>query len=276
MTAAVAENRLVTEESVWAACGTLVEQGRKPSFRTIIEVLGGGSPNDIQRHFSTWKAKQAEAAAGPTMPPEPPALPRIAEELPEVAALLEPLAAGLMKAVSGMLDRQKTEYEGRLATVQEGAELRVTQAKIDAEGEIKRGRTELAAETEEWQAAEGKLLEEKLTLTERVAELEAANGELVAAAEEAGAKAVEAEDCLALSRRSYDFCVIERDEARRKAAAEAEKAVRLEAETASLRSQVDTLHARNERLHDRIEAMAARLARKEADDEEEAATPGGP
>lgn len=276
MTAAVTDGgRLVTEESVWAACNTLVEQGRKPSFRSIIDVLGGGSPNDIQPFFSMWKAKQAESSAGPAVVPEPPALPRVAEEMPEVAALLEPLASGLMKAVSGMLERQRTEFEGKLATLQDGAEARVTQAKMEAEAEVRRAKSEAAAETEEWQAAEAKLLEERLALSERVAELEAANDVLVIAAEEAGAKAAEAEESLGLSRRSYDFCVVERDEARRKAAAEAERAVRLEAENASLRSQVDTLHARNERLHDRIEAMAAKLARMEADDEE-AATPGGP
>lgn len=264
--------RLVTDESVAAACEALVAQGRRPSFRSIIEVLGGGSPNDIQPHFAAWKAKQAEAAV--TSPiPEPPALPRIADEMPELAALLEPLASGLIKTVGWMLERQRAEYEGRLVTVQEGAESRVVQAKYDAEIEIRRAKAELAAEAEEWQTAEASILEERLTLLDKVSELEAANAALVAVADEATAKAIEAEEGRAMSRRSYDFCVIERDEARRKAATEQEKVARLEAEKASLLGLIDSLRTevvsereRTDRLHQRIEVLVGKLARMEEDD----------
>lgn len=264
--------RLVTAESVGAACDTLVTQGKKPSFRSIIEVLGGGSPNDIQPFFSQWKAKQAEATAGVPIP-EPPALPRIAEELPEVAALLEPLASGLIKAVGGMLERQRVEFEGRIATIQEGAEARVAQAKYDAEVEVKRAKAELAAEAEEWQFAEASILEERLSLLDRVAELEAANAALVAAAEEITSRAAEAEEGRAMSRRSYDFCVVERDEARRNAATERDTVARLEAEKASLLGLIDSLRSevmvereRTDRLHQRIETLVDRLARVEEDD----------
>lgn len=264
--------RLVTEESVGAACDSLVAMGKKPSFRGIIDVLGGGSPNDIQPHFATWKVKQAEAASA-TPVPEPPALPRIAEEMPEIAALLEPLASGLIKAVGGMLERQRADAEGRIATIQEGAESRVAQVKYDAEVEIRRAKVELAAEAEEWQFAEASILEERLSLLDRLAELEAANVALVAAAEEATSRATEAEESLALARRSLDYTSLERDEARRKAAAEAEKATRLEAEKASLLGLIDSLRAevvsereRTDRLHQRIEVLVGKLARKEDDD----------
>lgn len=270
--------RLVTEESIGAACNTLVAQGKRPSFRSIIEALGGGSPNDIQPHFAAWKARQVEAASIAPVP-EPPALPRIGEELPEVAALLEPLAGGLIKAVGGMLDRPRVEYEGKLATVQEGAEARVLQAKYDAEAEIRRVKAELAAEAEEWQVAEASILEERLSLLDRVDELQAANAALVAATDETNRKATEAEESLSLARRSYDYCVIERDEARRKAAAETEKVARLEADKASLlglieslRTEVITERERTDRLHQRIEVLVDRLARVK--DEKDASSPG--
>lgn len=271
--------RLVTAESVAAACDTLVTQGKKPSFRSIIEVLGGGSPNDIQPFFSQWKAKQAEATAAVPIA-EPPALPRIAEEMPEIADLLEPLAGGLMKMVSGMLDRQRVEFEGKLATVQEGAESRVAQAKYDAEAEIRRVKAELAAEAEEWQTAEASILEERLSLLDRVAELEAANASLVTEVAEATGKATEAEENLSLARRSLDYTSLERDEARRTAAAEAEKVTRLEAEKASLLGLIESLRAevvtereRTDRLHQRIETLVGRLARMEENGDEEKAGP---
>ena len=264
--------RLVTAESVGAACDTLVAQGKRPSFRSIMETIGGGSPNDIQPFFSQWKTRQAEAALVAPIP-EPPALPRIAEELPEVAALLEPLAAGLLKAVGGMLEQQRVEYEGKLTTVQDGAESRVAQAKYDAETEIRRVKAELAAEAEEWQVAEGLILEERLNLLDKVEELGAANAALVAAAEEATSRATEAEKSLALSRRSYDYCVVERDEARRNAAVEQEKVARLESEKASLLGLIESLRSevlaereRTDRLHQRIEVLVGRLARVEEDD----------
>lgn len=264
--------RLVTEESVGAACDSLVAMGKRPSFRSIIEVLGGGSPNDIGPFFNAWKAKQADAVSA-TPIPEPPALPRIADEMPDLAALLEPLAGGLLKAVNGMLERQRVEFEGKLATVQEGAESRVSQAKYEAEAEIKRAKAEFAAEAEEWQFAEGLILEERLNLLDKVEELGAANAALVAATEEATSRAAEAEEGRAMSRRSYDFCVVERDEARRMAAAEAEKVARLEAEKASLLGLIDSLRSevmaereRTDRLHQRIETLVERLARVEDDD----------
>lgn len=264
--------RLVTEESVGAACDTLVAQDKKPSFRSIIEVLGGGSPNDIQPFFSAWKAKRSEGDSVAPIP-EPPALPRIAGELPEIAALLEPLAGGLLKAVGGMLEQQRVEYEGKLTTVQEGAESRVAQAKFDAETEIRRVKAELAAEAEEWQVAEASILEERLTLLDKVAELEAANAALVTAADEAISKTTEVEESLSLARRSLDYTALERDEARRKAATEQEKVARLEAEKASLLGLIDSLRAevvtereRTDRLHQRIETLVRRLARMEDED----------
>lgn len=264
--------RLVTEGSVAAACDTLVAQGKRPSFRSIIEVLGGGSPNDIQPFFSQWKTKQAEAVSVAPIA-EPPALPRIAGELPEIAALLEPLAGGLLKAVSGMLEQQRVEYEGKLTTVQEGAESRVAQAKFDAETEIRRVKAELAAEAEEWQVAEASILEERLSLLDRVAELEAANAALVTAADEAISRTTEAEESLSLARRSLERLALERDEARRKAAAEAEKVARLEAEKTSLLGLIESLRAevvtereRTDRLHQRIETLVRRLARMEDED----------
>ena len=263
--------RLVTEESVGAACDTLVAQGKKPSFRSIIEVLGGGSPNDIGPFFNAWKAKQADAVSA-TPIPEPPALPRIAEEMPELAGLLEPLASGLIKTVGGMLERQRADAEGRITTIQEGAEARVAQVKYEAEVEIRRAKAELAAEAEEWQTAEASILEERLSLLDRVAELEAANAALVAAAEEATSRATEAEESLSLARRSLDYTALERDEARRMAATEAEKVARLEAEKASLLGLIDSLRAevvsereRTDRLHQRIEVLVGKLARREDD-----------
>lgn len=274
--------KLVTEESVGAACDSLVAMGKKPSFRGIIDVLGGGSPNDIQPHFATWKVKQAEAASA-TCIPDPPALPRIADEMPEIAALLEPLASGLIKAVSGMLDRQRGDYEGRLVTVQEGAESRVLQAKLDAEAEVKRAKAEHAAEAEQWQSDEASILEERQDLVDRVAELEAANAALVSAIEEANSRAAEAEEDRAMSRRSYGFCAIERDEARRNLAAETEKVARLEAERAglvelveSLRSEVGSERDRTERLHRRIEGLVDRLARMEGEGDDESHGMKGP
>lgn len=270
--------RLVTEESVAAACDSVLAMGKRPSFRSIIEVLGGGSPNDIQPHFSTWKVRQAEAATAATVP-EPPALPRIGDELPEIAALLEPLAGGLLKAVGGMLERLRVEYEGKLATVQEGAETRVLQTKYDAETEIRRAKAELAAEAEEWQFAEAAILEERLSLLDRVSELESANAALVTAVDEATGRATEAEESLSLARRSLDYTSLERDEARRAAAAEAEKVARLEAEKASLLGLIESLRAevvsereRTDRLHHRIETLVERLARVE--DEKDASSPG--
>lgn len=264
--------RLVTEESVGAACDSLVTMGKKPSFRSIIDVLGGGSPNDIQPFFSLWKAKQAEAASV-TPSPEPPALPRIAEELPEVAVLLEPLASGLIKVVGGMLERQRGEFEGRIATIQEGAEARVAQTKYDADAEIRRAKAELAAEAEEWQTAEASILEERLNLLDRVDELESANAALVAAADEAISRATEAAESLSLSRRALDFASLERDEARRNAATEQDKVARLEAEKTSLLGLIDSLRSevvaereRTDRLHQRIETLVERLARVEDDD----------
>lgn len=264
--------RLVTAESVGAACDTLVAQGKRPSFRSIMETIGGGSPNDIQPHFTVWKAKQAEVASVAPVP-ELPALPRIAEEMPEFAALLEPLAGGLLKAVGGMLEQQRVEYEGKLTTVQEGAESRVAQAKYDAETEIRKVKAELTAEAEEWQFAEGLILEERLNLLDKVEELGAANAALVAAAEEATSRATEAEKSLSLARRSLDYAALERDEARRKATAEQEKVARLEAEKASLLGLIDSLRAevvsereRTDRLHQRIELLVGKLARMEDDD----------
>jgi hypothetical protein len=274
--------RLVTAESVAAACEALVAQDRKPSFRGIIEVLGGGSPNDIQPFFSLWKSNQREASV-PMPAPEPPALPRIGEALPEVAAVLEPLAAGLLKAVSGMLERQRADYEGRLVTVQEGAEARILQARYDAEAEVRRAKAEHAAEAEQWQVEEAAILEERRDLIAKVAELEAANVALVSALDEANVRAAEAEEGRAMSRRSYDFCVIERDEARRNLAAETEKVARLEAERAglqelveSLRSEIGSERDRTERLHRRIEGLVDRLARMDGEGDDEVPGMRGP
>ena len=127
--------------------------------------------------------------------------------------------------------------------------------------------------------AEASILEERLSLLDRVDELQAANAALVAATDETNRKATEAEESLSLARRSYDYCVIERDEARRKAAAETEKVARLEAEKASLLGLIESLRAevvsereRTDRLHHRIETLVERLARVE--DEKDASSPG--
>lgn len=264
--------RLVTEESVAAACDSLLAMCKRPSFRSIIEVLGGGSPNDIGPFFNTWKAKRSEGDSV-TPVPEPPALPRIGEEMPELAALLEPLASGLIKAVSGMLERQRVEFEGRITTIQEGAESRVSLTKYEAETEVRRIRAELAAEAEEWQVAEASILEERLSLLDRVVELEAANAALVTAADEATGRATEAEESLSLARRSLDYTALERDEARRKVAAETEKVTRLEAEKSSLLGLIESLRVevvaereRTDRLHQRIETLVGRLAKVEEED----------
>ena len=264
--------RLVTEESIAAACDSLLAMGKRPSFRSIIEVLGGGSPNDIGPFFNIWKARRSEGDSVAPIP-EPPALPRIAEEMPELAALFEPLASGLIKAVSGMLERQRTEFEGRIATIQEGAESRVSQTKYEAETEVRRIRAELAAEAEEWQVAEASILEERLSLLDRVVELEAANAALVTAADEATGRATEAEESFSLARQSLDYTALERDEARRKVAAETEKVTRLEAEKASLLGLIESLRVevvaereRTDRLHQRIETLVRRLAKMEDED----------
>lgn len=277
------KSRLVTSESVAAACDALVAQGRKPSFRGIIEVLGGGSPNDIQPHFTAWKSSQREASA-PVPAPEPPALPRIGDELPEVAAVLEPLAAGLLKAVGGLLERQRADYEGRLVTVQEGAESRVLQARLDAAAEVRKAKAEHAAEAEQWQSDEAAILEERQELTDKLAELEADNAALVSAVDEANARLEAANAALVSAVEEANVRVVEAEESRRKLAAETEKVTRLEAERASLLELVESLRAevgserdRTERLHRRIEGLVDRLARMEGDDDEvERSGPKGP
>lgn len=54
---------LVTFESVAAAAESLTAGGQRPSVRSIIAVLGGGSPNAVLRQFHAWKAARPSIKA---------------------------------------------------------------------------------------------------------------------------------------------------------------------------------------------------------------------
>jgi chromosome segregation ATPase len=56
--------QLVTYESVAAAAETLVNSGERVSGRSIIRILGGGSPNTVYEYFRQWQANIPAVKAG--------------------------------------------------------------------------------------------------------------------------------------------------------------------------------------------------------------------
>lgn len=271
--------RLVTEENVFAACDSLVASGRKPSYRSIIEELGGGSPNDIKPFFTAWKARsEAVAADMREREPEPPALPRLQEEAPALVPVLETLAASLLKAMAASVEAVKGEYEGKIATVQEGAEARLFQIRHEAEQALKVVREEAAAEIAALHDSEAVLIEERDDMALRVVELEAARDSLIAKVDElteANARltqelALEGESLTGLG---HQLAAAERaaKDLRVEQKAQKEVAIRLESEKASLLALVDGLRGdmskereRNDALHARVEELVAALAAAKA------------
>lgn len=268
--------RLVTEESVHAACDSIVAAGRKPSYRSIIEELGGGSPNDIKSHFASWKARNETAAD--MAEPEPPALPRLQEEMPALLPVLESLAASLMKTMSASAEAVKAEYEEKLRTVQEGAEARLFQVRYEGEQAVRSVGAEAAAEIAALHESEAVLIEERDDLALRVGELEAARDSLIAKVDgltEANARltqelALEGESLTSLG---HQLAAAEQAAKGLKVELKAQKevAIRLESEKASLLALVDGLRGdmsrereRNDALHTRVEELVAALAAAKA------------
>lgn len=268
--------RLVTEESVHAACDSIVAAGRKPSYRSIIEELGGGSPNDIKSHFASWKARNEAAAE--MSEPEPPALPRLQEEAPALVPVLESLSASLLRVMSASAEAMRAEYEGKVATVQEGAETRLFQIRHESEQALKAAREEAAAEVAALHEAEATLIDERDGLAVRVGELEQERGVQEADLTAEREKVVRLESELARERAlSTDFAqqVAASERATKDLASELkterEKAGRLESEKATMLALVDGLRSdvvrereRNDALHARVEELVAELARARA------------
>lgn len=89
----------LTYEQVVAAAENLDHRGAEPTLQRVLELLGTGSPNLVQRHLSAWR--DARPA------PEPPA-PRLP------AALVEALERELtMHAESGLSEGQQLADEAR-------------------------------------------------------------------------------------------------------------------------------------------------------------------
>ncbi len=269
--------RLVTEENVFAACDSLVASGRKPSYRSIIEELGGGSPNDIKPFFTAWKLRN-QAATAEMAEPEPPALPRLQEEAPALVPVIETLAASLLRTMAASTEAMKAEYEGKIATVQEGVEARLFQVRHEADETVRSIREEAAVEVAALHESEAVLIEERDTLDARVRELEAARDALsteVADLKEANARLVQEQ---ALERESltglgHQLATAERaaKDLRVELKAHKEVAIRLESEKASLLALVDGLRGdmskereRNDALHTRVEELVAALAAAKA------------
>jgi len=271
------EIRLVTQESVHAACDSIVASGRKPSYRSIIDELGGGSPNDIKAHFASWKVRN-EAASADVAEPEPPALPRLQDEAPALVSVLETLAASLLRTMAASADAMTAEYEEKLRTVQEGAEARLFQVRHEAEQAVRSVREEAAAEIAVLHDSEAALIVERDDLALRVGELESARDTLIANVDglrEANARLAQEQtlEREALTGLGHQLAAAERT-AKDLAAelkAEREKAARLDAEKATLLTLVDGLRAdmvkereRNDALHVRLEGLVADLARAKA------------
>lgn len=266
--------RLVTEESVHAACGSIVASGRKPSYRSIIDELGGGSPNDIKAHFASWKVRN-EVAAADMAEPEPPALPRLQEEAPTLVPVLETLAASLMKAMAASADAMKAEYEEKLRTVQEGAEARLFQVRHEAEQAIKAVREEAAAEVAALHEAEAALIEERDGLAVRVEDLALSREAITHAVGELKDANAKLSQALTLEREAstglgHQLAAAERaaKDLEVELKAQKELAIRLESEKATLLALVDGLRGdaakereRNDALHARVEELVAELAR---------------
>ena len=269
--------RLVTEESVFAACDTLVAGGKKPSYRSIIETLGGGSPNDIKPHFLAWKARN-ETAAAEMAEPEPPALPRLQEEAPALVSVIETLAASLLRTMAASTEAMKAEYEGKIATVQEGVEARLFQVRHEADETVRSIREEAAVEVAALHESEAVLIEERDTLDARVRELEAARDGLsveVADLKEANARLAQEQTLErdVLTGLGHQLAAAERAAKSLEAELEDErgKVARLDAEKTTLLALVDGLRAdmakerdRNDALHGRVEELVAELARARA------------
>jgi|GEM_PF-2167277 len=265
--------RLVTEENVFAACDSLVAIGRKPSYRSIIEELGGGSPNDIKPFFTAWKLRNESVAD--MAEPEPPALPRLQEEAPTLVPVIETLAASLLRTMAASTEAMKAEYEGKIATVQEGVEARLFQVRHEAEQAIKAAREEAAAEVAALHEAEAVLIDERDGLAVRVGELELERGGLEADLKAERENVARLESELANERGvstglGQQLAAAER--AVKDLAAELktqkELAIRLESEKATMLALVDGLRGdmvrereRNEALHARVEELVAELAR---------------
>lgn len=56
----------VTFDEVMAAANSLQNDGKQASIEAVRDLLGGGSPNAIQKHLAEWRASHARPAETPT------------------------------------------------------------------------------------------------------------------------------------------------------------------------------------------------------------------
>lgn len=94
---------IVSFETVAAAAEAIVAAGKRPSVRSVIAELGGGSPNQVLQHLNEWKGGRPVVRPAET-PIDARITTAIAEQIQRVAA--EASSAAEERAASSMEDLQ--------------------------------------------------------------------------------------------------------------------------------------------------------------------------
>jgi chromosome segregation ATPase len=210
---------IVTREAVFEAADALAAAGDDPSILAVQGRIGGGSYSTVKRYLDEWKAERKTAAL-------------VIEVPSDVAARGEELVRSLWGAAHSL------------------AEQRIAEARGEADQQVRQARAEL-------QAAEQTIARMEVEADQAAQQLDAAQGQLVAArtaleeartaARIAEARTTEQEQQIADLRRQVTQHREELDAAR----AQAIDHARLTGELGALRQQLQDQAALIERLSQR-------------------------
>jgi DNA repair exonuclease SbcCD ATPase subunit len=121
---AMAEDPIVSAETVAAACDNLLGRGEEPSVRLVRSVLGGGadilkgSPNGVLKYLRQWRAARLVPEAT-SVRPEPMVAERTGsfDTLPEMESAMDGLRDALYAAMGRIQAAERHATEDRVNTL---------------------------------------------------------------------------------------------------------------------------------------------------------------
>lgn len=108
----MATENLITRESVAIAAQKITEGGRLPSVRSVMALLGGGSPNTVLPFLNEWKASRASAQT-PDIPLDPGIAQLISRQIAQAATVAA--ASAEAKVAEMQSDAELIAEAGRAA-----------------------------------------------------------------------------------------------------------------------------------------------------------------
>ena len=170
--------QLVSYEAVSAAAETLVNDGKRASVRSVMAMLGGGSPNAVLVHLNNWKAGRPTVAVS------------------EIQVDTR-IAAIISEQISKASAEARSEIEQRLAEVDADSKV-IAEAGRIAELELEQAQEQVAALQSQLQQMTGTV--EQLRVDAEVIRRDAADQ--VATAQAAARDAITKAEAVALRERA--------------------------------------------------------------------------